>query len=222
MALHRRVLVDHIVIVSLDIDDTCRRLFDATGLASIAGGVHDGLGTVNRIVPLGTGYLEILGVDDGTLAAHNPFGQLALAGAAAARNSGRCEQLAAWSACVVSIESAAAATAGDVMTLSRAGVRVRLTGVAQATADPSLPFLLQRAEADASPGSRDADHRAKPKGVVRMVASSPTLNRWAELLPAGDTEFEVSTGAAALLAVDIALADGSLARLTSQSPTGEA
>ncbi|MEI6373129.1 MAG: VOC family protein [Actinomycetes bacterium] len=215
------VLVDHVVIVSLDVDDTCQRLFYATGLASIAGGVHEGLGTANRIVPLGTGYLEILAVDDATLAALNPFGQLALAGAATARDSGLVEHLAAWSACVPSVERAAEATGGEVMALSRAGVSVRLTGIAEATVNPSLPFMLQRAEGQVSPESRNADHRVQPTGVARLIASSPTSNLWAEHLPLGATEFDVTTGDAALLSVEIAFADGTLTRLTAQSPTGE-
>ena len=121
-----------------------------------------------------------------------------------------------------SVDRAAEATGGEVMALSRAGVSVRLVGVAEATDDPSLPFLLQRADGDISPESREADHRVHPTGIVRMKVASPNSNAWAHRLPVGDTELNVAAGAAALLTVDIALADGTLARLTSQTPCGEA
>ena len=63
----RLVSVDHVLIVSRDPAATAEQLFVRTGLASIPGGEHDGLGTRNVIVPLGEGYLEIVPVHLGLM-----------------------------------------------------------------------------------------------------------------------------------------------------------
>jgi Glyoxalase-like domain len=45
------------------------------GLDVVAGGRHEGLGTHNRIVPLGGAYLELLAVADAAQAAASPIGR---------------------------------------------------------------------------------------------------------------------------------------------------
>ena len=42
------------------------------------GGVHEGQGTHNRIVPLGDGYLELMAIGDPEEAAAHPFGRRVL------------------------------------------------------------------------------------------------------------------------------------------------
>ena len=48
-----------------DLDAATQRLH-ALGLNVLDGGRHPGLGTANRIIPLGSAYLELLGVVDET------------------------------------------------------------------------------------------------------------------------------------------------------------
>ena len=63
------------------------------GLAAAGGGRHDGMGTHNRIVPLGGGYLELLAVADAEEAAGSPLGRTVterLAASARAGWAGRC------------------------------------------------------------------------------------------------------------------------------------
>jgi len=45
------------------------------GFTVLDGGVHPGLGTANRVIPLGNAYLELLGVVDEIEAAASLFGQ---------------------------------------------------------------------------------------------------------------------------------------------------
>jgi hypothetical protein len=60
--------IDHMVYAVRDLDVSARRLLDEHGLASVPGGRHPGWGTANRIVPLGATYLELLTVEDPTVA----------------------------------------------------------------------------------------------------------------------------------------------------------
>ena len=55
--------VDHVILATDSLDHTLRRLGDL-GLGWVPGGRHGGMGTVNRIVPLGAGYLELVTVED--------------------------------------------------------------------------------------------------------------------------------------------------------------
>jgi hypothetical protein len=51
--------IDHLIYGVRDLDAAAAR-FEALGLSSYAGGSHPGLGTSNRIVPLGDSYIELL------------------------------------------------------------------------------------------------------------------------------------------------------------------
>jgi catechol 2,3-dioxygenase-like lactoylglutathione lyase family enzyme len=55
--------IDHVVLSVADLDRAAERLA-AVGLVSVQGGIHPSWGTANRIVPLGTDYLELLAVVD--------------------------------------------------------------------------------------------------------------------------------------------------------------
>lgn len=223
MRHQRFVRVDHVVIVSSDAERACQRLYDATGLLSIPGGTHDGLGTRNRISPLGEGYLEVLEVHDAEMAARNAFGRLGLAGLRAAAAAGRTEHLAAWSGAVSSAESVAAQIGESTMALSRAGVGVQLTGADLSAADPARPFFLERSAGQVSPESLEVEHRVQPTRIVRIVAATPDASaEWLEPVPSGSTVLIVETAAEALLTrVAIGFIDGTTVWLTSADPLGE-
>lgn len=65
--------LDHAVLVVPDLDRAEARLA-AIGLPVRGGGRHDGHGTVNRLIPLRRGYLEIITVDDPEAAQRSPIG----------------------------------------------------------------------------------------------------------------------------------------------------
>ncbi len=75
VAYRARVLaVDHVIVVVSDLDAAARRYDEEVGLASIAGGRHASHGTGNRILPLGSSYIELMAVVDRDEAASSPLG----------------------------------------------------------------------------------------------------------------------------------------------------
>jgi hypothetical protein len=69
------VKIDHVVLVTRNVDASAERVLDATGLDSLAGGDHANWGTTNRLVPVGEQYVEILGVKELAVAEGHPIGQ---------------------------------------------------------------------------------------------------------------------------------------------------
>src|SRR5712691_10167152 len=67
--------LDHVPIAVADLATAGREIEARHGLASIEGGRHPGWGTANRIVPLGTTYLELVAVVDAAEAAGSDFGR---------------------------------------------------------------------------------------------------------------------------------------------------
>ena len=56
--------IDHVIYATQDLDAAAARLEAEHGLVADGGGRHAGIGTENRIVPLGGGYLELIAVVD--------------------------------------------------------------------------------------------------------------------------------------------------------------
>lgn len=56
------MLLDHVVVAVPDLDAAVDRLRRDTGLAAAGGGPQPEWGTANRIVPLGSGFLEFMAV----------------------------------------------------------------------------------------------------------------------------------------------------------------
>src|SRR3954447_21944915 len=65
--------IDHVIYATRDLDAAAARIESELGLIARGGGRHDGLGTHNRIVPLGRGYLELLAIADPDDAARSPL-----------------------------------------------------------------------------------------------------------------------------------------------------
>jgi len=73
------IRIDHVLIATSDLQLGASQLRAGHGLESIDGGRHLSFGTANRIVPIGSQYLELVAVYDRELAATNPFGRAVLA-----------------------------------------------------------------------------------------------------------------------------------------------
>ena len=56
--------IDHAIWATRDLDVAAARFEREYGLVAMGGGRHEGMGTHNRIVPFGRGYLELLAVAD--------------------------------------------------------------------------------------------------------------------------------------------------------------
>jgi glyoxalase-like protein len=66
--------IDHVVLATEDPDATAAELERRLGLAAAGGGIHEALGTFNRLVWLGDAYLELIGVFDRERAAASWLG----------------------------------------------------------------------------------------------------------------------------------------------------
>ena len=71
--------IDHLVVAVPDVDAAAAELEAAVGLRATGGGRHPGQGTLNRLVWFGDSYLELIGVEDTTLAASSWIGRPTLA-----------------------------------------------------------------------------------------------------------------------------------------------
>lgn len=66
---------DHVIIVVRDLDKGAEALRRDFGLVATGGGVHPGVGTGNRIVPVQGGYVELMGIVNAEQARESWLGQ---------------------------------------------------------------------------------------------------------------------------------------------------
>ena len=171
--------IDHVIYATQDLAAAAARLEADHGLRATGGGRHAGIGTENRIVPLGGGYLELIAVADRAEAERSALGAALAERDPRARRGpdglGRSR--------VDDVLAEASRTGAELSTIERDGLRAQLAGVSTAMADPSLPFFIARdpgsptraraATRAGSPGSRSP---ATPSGCApgsAAAASSP-------------------------------------------------
>lgn len=160
--------IDHVIYATGDLDAAAARLEAELGVPVRPGGRHEGLGTHNRIVPLGGGYLELLAIADPEEAARSPLGR---AIQASIDQTG--DGLVGWAVAVDDVRPIAERLGTDVTTIARQGLSAHLTGLAESLREPSLPFFVARDHGipdpagrvapAASPGSRS---RATPHNSI--------------------------------------------------------
>jgi glyoxalase-like protein len=138
------VHIDHVIWAAGDLHTAADRLAREHGLPNGGGGRHVGLGTHNRVFPLGGGYLEVIAIAD-----HEEADASAIGRAVAAAPDG----LFGWAVAVDDVPAEAERLGLDVTSIERDGLTARLTGVAQAMAEPWLPFFIQRDPGIANPGA---------------------------------------------------------------------
>ena len=184
--------IDHVIYATRELDATAARLEAEHGLTAKGGGRHAGIGTENRIVPLGGGYLELIAVVDRAEAERSALGH-----ALAERIDGRGEGLMGWVVAVDDVVAEAGRTGAELSTIERDGLRARLAGVATAMAEPTLPFFIERDAGIADPG---AGGDAGGISWVEVAGDPLRLRAWL-----GETELpvRVSGGDPAVLAVGI-------------------
>ena len=163
------------IYATVDLDVAAARVERELGLAARAGGRHEGLGTHNRIVPLGGGYLELLAVADPQEAAGSDFGR-----ALTARLAQDGDGLLGWVVAVADIDAVARRLGTPIATIRRAGLSARLTGLAEAMREPYLPFFLSRDPGVAAPGS---DGDAGGITWIEVAGDAARLERWLDGSP---------------------------------------
>jgi hypothetical protein len=164
-----------------DLDASTKR-FEGLGFTVLDGGIHPGLGTANRVIPLGNAYLELLGVVDQGEAAASLFGQSLLGRIADG------DRLVRWSIRTQHIRDVSARLGltaerrerrrpdGSVLTWQAAGLELSLR-------DAWLPFFMQwDTEAD-YPGATRVAHPVGECSLswLEVSAADPArLARWIE------------------------------------------
>jgi catechol 2,3-dioxygenase-like lactoylglutathione lyase family enzyme len=186
------VRIDHVIYAAADLEAAASRLESELGLRATSGGRHEGLGTHNRIVPLGGGYLELLAVADPEEAASSDFGRGLLT-----RLAQDGDGLFAWVVAVDDIAAVARRLRTAITTIRRAGLSARLTGLPEAMREPILPFFISR-----DPGVPDPGIDGDAGGItwIEVAGDAPRLEQWLEVsaLPV-----RVVEGQAAVRAVGI-------------------
>jgi hypothetical protein len=172
------VQIDHVVIGVPDLDAAALAFDDRYGLTAVAGGRHPGWGTANRLIPLGSTYLELVTVVDRAEASGSAFGRWVSAmldGGPALGWAVRTDDLAG-TAARLGLEVVSGARRSG----SGALRQWQLAGVAQAASDPALPFFIQWAASPPLPGRADVRHRAGSVALARLTIESDEqrLHAW--------------------------------------------
>jgi hypothetical protein len=162
--------IDHVIYATTDLDGAAVRVEAELGVAAVAGGRHHKIGTHNLIVPLGGGYLELLAVADPDEAARSTLGS-----AIQRRIAEHGDGLFAWAVVVEDVAPVARRLDTEVTTISRKGLTARLTGVAEAMRDPTLPFFISRDH-----GIRDPSEGGGAGGIawIEVGGDAERLERW--------------------------------------------
>jgi hypothetical protein len=200
---------DHVIVAVQDLDLSAERFHAQYGLASLAGGHHVGLGTGNRIIPLGSAYVELMAVVDHEEAKSSPLAQWVTALTEAG------DQLAAVCLRTDDIEGAAERLDTQPLAMERARpdgeiLTWRLAGLADTLEDPSLPFFIQwDVPISELPGNSEAPHLIEPLGIdwVEIAQDPQTIH---QRTGTDHLNIRIADGEPGLRAIGIATSDGAV------------
>jgi hypothetical protein len=167
--------LDHVLIAVSDLDAAAREVEERHGLASVVGGRHQGLGTANRIVPLGTTYLELVAVVDAAEAAESSFGSWV--------TGGSLPRLLGWCVRTDDLDSVAYRLGLTIAEGSRARpdgtvLRWRMAGLERSAEEPSLPFFIEWEAGTPYPG--EALAQSAMIGELRLQGDAERIAQWVD------------------------------------------
>jgi hypothetical protein len=221
--------LDHVVVATANFDESARTFRERFGLEAHPGGRHPGWGTANWIVPLGSAYIELVGVDDPILAATSAFGRRVVeSNAGDGGPIGWCIRPNDFEATVRRL--GLRTEPGSRITPDGHILEWRVAAVDMAMANPALPFFIAwdvppdlhpgrlpgRAESLAGsrasgPGESRAEGRAEVRAVETRVRSielrgdRPEIERW---LADEDLPVVVRPGAPSVVRFELEIGDG--------------
>jgi hypothetical protein len=173
------LMVDHVLLAVPDLAEAAVVLDERYGLTSAEGGHHPRWGTANRIIPVGTAYLELIAVVDPERARGSAIGRWVTN----ARDG--IVQPLGWAVRTIAIDDVALRLDLDIESGSRATpdgrvLRWRLAGVERAAADPALPFFIEWGSGTPHPSQLAVTHRAGSVefGRVELRGDGDRLAAW--------------------------------------------
>jgi hypothetical protein len=173
------VVTDHVLVAVADLEAGARWIESEYGLRAVPGGRHPGAGTANMIVPLGSAYLELIGVVDAEEAGRSPTSVRITRALAEGR------RFAAWAARTNNLDALREqlVAAGWQLEAVRQGSRVRRDGVmlrwrtqllAPAGEPSVLPFVIEwSVPRGMHPGEMPADHPSRAQGIRSVRLGDP-------------------------------------------------
>jgi hypothetical protein len=173
------LMVDHVLLAVDDLAEAAVVLNERYGLASAEGGHHPRWGTANRIIPVGTAYLELIAVVDPERARDSAIGRWVTNA-----RVGIVQPLG-WAVRTVAIDDVARCLDLEIESGSRATpdgrlLQWRLTGIERAAADPALPFFIEWGSGTPHPSQLVVTHRAGSVefGRVELRGDGDRLAAW--------------------------------------------
>ena len=184
-----RLELDHVLIAVSDLGPAAAEAERRFGAASVEGGRHPGWGTANRIVPLGTSYLELIAVVDAAEAEGSAIG--AWVAAAAAEEP----RLLGWAARPDDLDGVAARHGLTIAHGSRQApggelLSWRSAGLERAVAEPCLPFFIEWSAETRFPGLA----AEPPELSIRELGLTGDERRLADWLGSHDMPIVVRPG----------------------------
>lgn len=190
--------------------DVATRRFETLGFEVLDGGVHPGVGTANRVIPLGAQYLELLGVVDEQRAEHSEYGRSLIAATATG------DRLVRWSLRTDTIDAVAERLGLAVEARRRERpdghlLTWRAAGLGLALADATTPFFMQWDDPLDYPGALPAAHRNRARGVAALTVIPAELDQFTRWTAGADAPLRVREGSVPrLLNVEIDTPKGRL------------
>ncbi len=200
---------DHVILAVTSLDAAGELIFSKTGLGSVPGGRHTGLGTGNRIIPLGPDYIELMGIVDADQAAHSPLGRWVQ------RRLAIGEGIAAFCLGTEDIDAVGRRLGLNPEQMERTApdgtsLGWRLAGLEAAMTDPSKPFFIQwDVPPEKHPGHMAAEHEVTPLGIswVEVSGDPGVIPAWIE---DGSLDIRITPGESGIFRVGVRTADGEL------------
>jgi catechol 2,3-dioxygenase-like lactoylglutathione lyase family enzyme len=197
--------IDHVAYAVRDLDVAAQRFYDEFGFSAVEKAVHPEWGTGNRIIPLGSHFIELVGIVDPKAAAHHFVGQWLSAFTASG------DRLAALCLNVDHIEEVTsrlglqatpgfrAYSGGQKVTWHSAGM--------EAFAAEGLPYFFAWDDQKYRLGPTRPQHRIEPRGIawVEMGGNPERIHEW---IGGADLPLRVIDGKPGLHTVGIETVNG--------------
>lgn len=203
------LVLSQMIVGVASLDDATER-FRGLGFDVVDGGVHPGVGTANRVIPLGEQYIELLGVVSAGEARASAYGRALL------REIDDGDRLVRWSLRTDAIDDVAARLGLEVERRRRIRpdgelLTWRAAGLDLALADATTPFFMQWDHDVQYPGAMPAAHPNGARRVTELSVSPRDADRFRRWTVGADAPLRIPEGCEpGLLSVTVETARGEI------------